>query len=363
MKLLFFIGAMNGGGAQRVMANLTNGLLKKGHEVYLAYDMNQNCSFDLDSRIICINSREGCVPNVWYKKTHLYRRSRYLLNIRKIARRIQPDIAISFMTNVNADVILMLKGLNIPIIVSEHTNISRDRGRKISFIHKKLYPLAKAVTLLTQYDCDYWSGEYKNIEYMPNPSDSKKIHHNQERRNVVISAGRVTDWETKGFDNLIRAWAIIEKNHPDWRLQIIGAGRDCDFEYLKGLAKEVVAKNVDFLGFRKDIQEIMSASAIYCLSSRHEGLPMVLIEAMNAGCCCVSFDCKTGPREIIDDNISGLLVRDQDVSDLVDKLTKVIENASLRNLLAKNAPSSVERYSTAKILEKWELLFEKVLKK
>ena len=121
--------------------------------------------------------------------------------------------------------------------------------------------------------------------------------------------------------------------------------------------------NYEFLGFRSDINDLMLSSAVFCLSSRFEGLPMVLIEAMNSGCCCVSFDCFTGPSEIIRNGKNGVLVESQNVIEMAGALRQVMNNETLRHHFSEMAPQSVKQYSSERVLRRWKILFDKILKK
>ena len=119
--------------------------------------------------------------------------------------------------------------------------------------------------------------------------------------------------------------------------------------------------NVEFLGFRKDIARILQESAIFALSSRFEGLPMALLEAMQAGCSCVSFDCETGPNEIIRNNEDGLLVPAQDVEKFSNALDKLIRDEKLRDSFSSKARNSVYiRYSEDYVMNRWKILFSEL---
>lgn len=360
MKLLFFIQKMNGGGAQRVMANLLNDLVKNGFCVSLAYNTDVECVFDLSPEISIYNLREGCTPDVFWKKTHLYRKSRNLYNIRKIAKLVKPDVAVSFLTPTNADVILALRGMRIPIVVSEHITLTLKRGLSTNLVLKFIYPLANAVTVLTRYDYNLYKHRIKNIVYMPNPSDPHPTNDEGERRKVVFAAGSLDRWYHKGFDTLIKIWSEISNDYPDWELQIAGHGSQESFDYLNSLIHSYDCHSCRLLGFRRDINELMQKSAIYCMTSRFEGLPMVLIEAMNAGCCCISYDCKTGPSEVIRNEFSGILVPDQDEVLFKKKLRQIINDDSLRNSLASNSYRTVLKYRSDEVIKRWIILFNKL---
>lgn len=357
MKILFYIHAISGGGAERVLVTVANHLAAEGKEIVLATDTSYPCAYSLSEDIKLVNMYEGATMGSKSGSIQLRK------NIRKIAKSENPDIIVGFLSALGCMVTFSTLGLGIPVIVCEHTNVSRFLGHALNIKRKLLYPLANCVTVLTRYDYALWRKKVSNVVYLPNPVPLVKENLSQNRRKVVFAAGRVNQWEIKGFDNLIKCWSVLCHEFPDWTLQIAGDGDEKSLSYLNGLIEDTGATNVEFLGFRKDVKDLMQTSEIFCLSSRVEGLPMALIEAMNAGCCCVSFDVKTGPREIIVNGKSGLIAEDQNNADLTDKLRMVMKDDVLRRTYASNAPSSVEKYSTERVLQRWNILFNKILHK
>jgi glycosyltransferase involved in cell wall biosynthesis len=236
---------------------------------------------------------------------------------------------------------------------------SWERQAKVKYVYRFL----DCFTVLTHYDYNLLHKSLKNVVRMPNPINFIPASDiNQKREKVVLAAGRADAWRHKGFDNLIKCWAKLCKKHPEWTLKIAGKASDETLSLLNKMIAECDASNVELLGFRTDIDDLMSQSEVFCLSSRAEGLPMVLLEAMNAGCCCVSFDVVTGPREIIDDNGNGLLAKNQDIDDLAMKLDMVMSDDELRHRLSANTPSALKEYSLDSVISRWETLFKKVLK-
>ena len=120
--------------------------------------------------------------------------------------------------------------------------------------------------------------------------------------------------------------------------------------------KFYLENQVDFLGWTNEIDAVLQTQSIYVLSSRREGFPCSLIEAMSQGCACVAYDCKTGPNEIITDGKSGLLARDGDVDDLAEKLRLLIEDEKLRQKLSENAVEEVKRFDKELIMKQWDEL-------
>lgn len=365
-RILFFISTLGGGGAERVMVTLANEFVERGKEVYIATFNREKPAYDLHSKIVRLSVyNDGSKNNKSNNKSFLgkinYRLYKFR-SIRKTAKKVNPDVVISFITGVNNDVIFSLLGTRIPVIVSEHTNVLRSYSKKTTFFRKLMYPFATSITALTKHDYNIWKRKYKQVVYMPNPT-SVDVFSNEisKREKKVLAVGTVTSWKIKGFDNLLRCWGMICNDFPDWKLCIAGKYNDASLQYLQEIIKESKCKNVEFLGFRRDIHKLMQSSAIFCLSSRVEGLPMVLIEAMNSSCCCVAFDCITGPREIIKNN-SGLLVKNQDIEDLAKKLSIVMKDDCLREYYALNAPNSVSNFALKRVINRWQILLDKIKK-
>lgn len=362
MKLLFYIHGITGGGGERVLTTLANEFAKRGESVGIATDTDTPFAYKIDSKIVLYDLYEGTNNN----STHISKIYNSILirrNIRCIAKQEKPDVIVAFMSALGCTVVASTLGLGIPVVISEHTNVSRNLGILLDIKRRLFYPLANAVTILTRYDKKLWKNNYNNVVYMPNPVSFKKNNDTSNRKKTVLAVGRVNQWEIKGFDNLLRCWSKLCHLYPDWKLKIVGDADKNALDFLNSMANKLGCCNYEFLGFRKDVYELMQRSEIFCLSSRVEGLPMALIEAMNAGCCCVSFDVVTGPREIIHHGFSGLIAKNQDNEDLTEYLDRVMSDEVLRKRLATNAPQSVIKYSTDRIINRWYILFDKILNK
>ena len=362
MRLLFYIDTMSGGGAERVMATVTTALADE-HEVYLATDLSKPCSYTLSEKIHLVDYKEGFPKVSRSVFNKVYRRYWLFHRYRQLAKLLKADVAVSFKTQVNCDIIFSLLFSGIPLVCCEHTNILRKRPLDWRLKRAFLYPFASCITLLTKHDLKVSRRRPWKMVRMPNPCDVPNREVETERKKVVFTAGRVDDWNVKGYDLLIKAWGKLYRKYPDWKLQIAGNYSEKTLSFLRSIAPECCDRSVEFLGFRRDVYDLMAQSSAYCLSSRIEGLPMGLLEAMASGCCCVAFDCITGPNEIIKDGQSGLLAKAEDVGDLSLKLESVILNPDLCTSLASNAPKSAFQYSTAAVARRWNILFKKLVKK
>lgn len=362
MKLLFFIIDLSGGGAQRVLATLANAFVKNGHNVTIATNTEKGIAFSFDDRINIVDLEFSKFKNgnkFWSRIKSLIHK---LIVIRQTVKNSKPDVVIPFMNEMNVDVILATRFVKTFFICCEHTNVQVPLVFPYNFLRPLTYPMADIITVLTEHDLNIWRN-HKNVIRMYNPIDLDEFSRKSEikKEKIILAAGRIQP--VKGFDNLIKSWSLIFDEFPDWTLAIAGTGKDDYVQYLTNLIKANKCNNVELLGFRKDIKDIMQKSSIYVLSSHHEGLPMVLIEAMACGCCCVSFDCNTGPNEIIEHEISGLLVEDQNIYALANGLKKIMIDYNFREYLSSNNMKSIEKFSLETIVFQWENLLKKASKK
>ena len=173
---------------------------------------------------------------------------------------------------------------------------------------------------------------------------------------VVVAAGRLA--RQKGFDRLVAAWASVARKHPDWRLDIFGHGDDVSLQ--ARIDKKKLTEVVTLRGFTNEPYQRFAESAIYALSSRSEGFPMVLLEAMGCGLPLVSFDCQTGPADIIQDGKNGLLVPDGDIKGLAAALNRLIEDPALRRQMGAAGVELAKEYAPDRIAARWEHLFEEL---
>lgn len=358
MKIHFIISTLKGGGAERVLALLATDLAKKGFEA-TAITLNKGDEYDLNENVSRISLSGGNIPN------HTLRS---FVNLYKLYRnkKNRPDVIISFITLTNLITIPIAKLFSIKIIAAEHNShlrIMENRKMLSDFTRKVLYKKADLVTVLTDYDIPYYEKFGVNAMVMPNPCTFIPIENNDGiREKTIIAVGSLDRYHHKGFDNLISFIAPVLKSNPDWILKIVGGG-DEGHKYLSTLvAEHQMEKQIIFTGFTTKVSEIMRASSIFILPSRFEGLPMVLLEAMSQGMACISYDCKTGPSDIITDKVNGILIEDQDREKMTMGLQELIDDEGLRKSLSARAIKSLDRYDIDKITDDYISIFKTITK-
>jgi len=209
--------------------------------------------------------------------------------------------------------------------------------------------------VLTHEDRGYW-GDLKNLEVIPNAAQFIAEKHSEVSRKRVIAVGRL-DYQ-KGFDRLIRAWATVrlQGRHKDWQLDIFGQGEWQDMLH-RTVAEMNLADTVQIHPPTPRIGNEYANSAMLVMSSRYEGFPMVMIEAMACGLPVVSFDCQCGPKDIIEDGINGLLVPDGDIEGLAEAIEILMDDEAYRRRLSANARKVTEKYAEETIMRQWMRLF------
>jgi glycosyltransferase involved in cell wall biosynthesis len=224
----------------------------------------------------------------------------------------------------------------------------------------RFYPRLHALVVLTEQDArDY-------VEYLPEPpmiavipNTVRKLGGDQARLSgtTVLAAGRLTP--QKGFDLLIHAFALVASDRPHWQLRICGRGPQRR-ELLRLIDAHGLDDVITLPGAVRRLGDEMERASLFVLSSRFEGFPLILIEAMSKGLPIVSFDCPTGPRDVIEDHRNGLLVPSGDIDALAASILELIADSGLRRRLGTAAALTARKYTIEAIGPRWEQLLDAV---
>ncbi|MGH8968525.1 MAG: glycosyltransferase family 4 protein [Actinomycetes bacterium] len=240
-------------------------------------------------------------------------------------------------------------------IGQEHLNLSKYRA-ELREAYKEYYPRLDVYAALTEGDAKAFRrllGKRARVVCVPNGVPDVGAVRSDVDSRVVIAAGRLGP--QKGFDRLIPAWAKVVAQHPDWELRIFGEGSSfgalCEQIEMLG-----VADSVSIRGFTDRLTEEMAQASFYVMTSRFEGFPMVLLEAMGCGLPVVSFDCRNGPRDLITNGVDGLVVPNGDIDALADAISRVIDLGEGRGSWGEAALAKAEQYATPTIAARWDEL-------
>ncbi|HBI2329188.1 glycosyltransferase family 4 protein [Acinetobacter baumannii] len=351
-NILFLIENLsNTGGTERVTTLVANELVKNGFNVsILSLVEGMTPFFKLNNKIDYLSLYS---KKISFKKNFI----EVVLKIRKYIK--QKNITTLIVVDSISCIFTIpaLFGLNVKHICWEHFNFINNNGTILRnygrFFAAKF---CDDIVTLTSRDIELWKKGIKNIKAkiiaIPNPSPySVSFYQSQKKEKIVLAVGRLT--KVKGFDLLLEAWSLVCKVNKTWCLYIVGGGEEENS--LKELAKVLnITNRVNFIGPSAEVDRYYKRSSFYCLSSRNEGFPMVLLEAQSFGLPIVSFDCDTGPNEIIEHNKNGLLVEHMNVEVLAENMLTMIDLEPARyESMVQSSIILSERFTVDKIILKW----------
>jgi glycosyltransferase involved in cell wall biosynthesis len=359
MRLALVISQLSGGGAERVLSRLAGYWADHGHDVtVITFWSASSDLYPLSPRVQRVALGLGRQsPNVRQSLRTNWRR---LWALRRTIRTVKPQIVVSFMDTTNVLTLFATLGLGVPVVVSERIHPAyHDIGAIRGALRRWVYPWADAV-VVPAGGIGRWLSDFvppRLIHVIPNPAPSTGCPTDppSDRKAIVVGMGRLE--AQKQFDYLLRAFARCHAVHPNWSLAVMGEGPER--KALETLAADLgIAAKVRWVGVAANPEDVLRESRIFVLSSRYEGFPNALVEAMANGLAAVSFDCPSGPREIIRDGVDGLLVPAQDLDRLADAMGLLMSDEIERKRLATKATEVRQRFSSQAVGEAWDKVFQ-----
>ncbi|HQQ63002.1 MAG TPA: glycosyltransferase family 4 protein [Pseudomonadales bacterium] len=363
MRILIFIYSMGSGGAERVTSHLANAWAEMGRDVTVVtltslkgdmYVLHPNVKrIGLDLALESTGVVSALSGNV-----------RRIFALRTVLRQLNPDVVIGMMTTASVLAVLAAFGLKCRVIISERTYpLLSPLDRFWSVLRRVVYPWADYVVAQSN-ESEQWFREHsgcRRIAVIPNPvvwplSTGAPVVLPDSVLNsnsyLLLAVGRLG--EEKGFDVLVDAFAGIAARCPLWNLVILGEGQQRD-KLMEQIKKSGYESRVHLPGRAGNMADWYGRADLYVMTSRFEGFPNTLLEAMAAGCAAVSFDCDTGPRDIIKQDINGLLVRPVgDVDLMAEALLSLMTSDSERERMGQNALLVRDQFSMRRILSLWD---------
>lgn len=346
-KIAIVTRNMFGGGAERVIAQLIKYLDSNNLKCILITIDKGEIFYEIPNSVkifeIGKKSSNKVIDRVLrYKK------------VREIMIKNKIDIVLSLPEEIGVYVIASLLGTKIPTIVSERNNPWVMPDKKITrMLRRATYPLAKGIIFQTDMAKSFFPKNIQNKSIvLKNPIDIDRIPdpYKEQRKKIVVGVGRLD--KQKNFKLLIESFAEFQNLYPEYKLIIYGEGKErSELEYL---ANKLLKKNSYFFpGRQSDVLEKIKSASMFILSSDYEGMPNVLLEAMCMGMPVISTDCPSGgPREVIENNVNGILIPVNDRKALVDSMIK-LTNDDFAKELGKNAYLLKEELTDIHIFEDW----------
>lgn len=378
MKIVYLYTQLTiSGGADRVLTDKANYLAEHGYNITIITEsqMGRPIVFPLSPKVKMVDM--GIDFNKQYEYNFLLRSVIYLkciqqykIRLKELLKKLKPDIVITlmgrsldFITSINDDSIKIGEAHTTKAHLRSY-HLLEARGGLYKILAKQLRKKQianasklSALVLLTPQDADDWKGVTKTyvianaMHYMP--------HENSTLTNKqAIMVGRYND--AKGYEFIVEAWSIVHQKHPDWKLNIYGSGELHD-DVERWIKERELEETMIMHEPTNQITQKYLESSICVMSSRYEGFPLVIMEAMACGVPCVSFDSPFGPRNIIKDGEDGILVDYLNSQALAENICKVIEDEQLRKRLGEKAKQNIQRFSQDAIMKQWTDLFDLLL--
>lgn len=359
MKRICFLSGdiTRSGGTEKVACQIMSGLVDEFKVCVLSVnEANENTFFYLSTKVKHISLFK---KKVNMKKDYI----RIVSRIRRFVKKYRVDILVDIDTVLDMYSVPALIGTKAKLVSWEHFNFSESMGTKFRVPFRKyITRFSDCVVTITKEDeqafINYF-GKRHNIVQIYNPFDLSTSNSKYDLSSKrIISVGRLAP--QKGFDMLIDVAKIVLSKHEDWEWIILGDGEEKS-NLIRKIEKNNL-NNLKLLGRVDNVYDYMEESAIFVLTSRYEGLGLVILEAKLSKLPVVSFNCKVGPSELVINNTNGYLVNCFDIQRMADAICDLIENPSKRQSFSDKSLLDTEKYDYNMIIEQWIKLINSLMK-
>ena len=356
MRILCYTNKMNHGGAERVMSIIANKLYEFGHYIVLVNDYQYDDEYKVNENIPHYYIDGYYTEKCGNVLTRTLRRVNYL---RKVCRKHKIELMVSFISDANYRAILSTLGTSTKNVISVRNDPYKDyASKKAKFIAEFFYKLSDGCVFQTELAKSFFSKAIQTHScVIENPVSEAfyTINNHPLQEKKIVACGRLT--KQKRFDVLINAFAIVNKKHTEYTLEIYGDG-----ELEGSLRKQIQELNLEGSVFLKGrsskIHADIGNASVFVLSSDYEGMPNALLEAFALGLPSVSTDCDGGgPRAIIHNGENGFLVAKGNSVEMAEAILSIIDNESVAHSFSERARIDSLKFSPESIVKKWESYF------
>jgi GalNAc-alpha-(1->4)-GalNAc-alpha-(1->3)-diNAcBac-PP-undecaprenol alpha-1,4-N-acetyl-D-galactosaminyltransferase len=375
MRITIVIGGLTGGGAERICVNLANAWVERGHRITIltvaqnsqapAYSINpqverrdigwprfanaQELTAAAIAPVLRGIQQDNC-PELLEEIT-------LIVLLRHAILATLPDIVVAHIDRTNLRVLAAMRETGVPVIVCEHTDTTQIPIGRFQRVRDKLYPRAFVVVASHPASADWLKRRGAAAIAIPNPlAAPDAIHRKRNRkRRCVVALARLSP--EKRLDLLIRAFARIAEDFPEWNLEIYGVGPSRTF--LARLIAELAPERVQLRGFVNDPYAILGSADLFVSTSWVEGFGNAIWEALACGVPVVAMDCGASVRTLVRHGVDGLLVPTNNA--LVPALRSLMGDDARRKAFAARAPEVLTRFSMESSLQAWDALLDSVV--
>lgn len=357
-SLLIVLPSFVVGGMQRVASLLANELTRMGVDVTLySLAISNHQFFKLDERIRILE------PNTKSNSSFiLIRYLSYINGIKSACEMSGAGKILVFGKIQSALTLLALPKRKTDIFISDRASpLQRDSFHMLlltRIVFKLIQPggVIAQTNLAALFQRNIFGAKIR-IEVIPNPV-KEIIEYDIRRENIVLAVGRLGD-SLKGFDRLIEAWSLV--NAPEWKLIIVGGNEKDDPVLFERIRELGIVDRIQLMDKTEDVDTLYARSSIFVIPSRSEGFPNALAEAMCAGLACISFDFMAGPRDMITNNVNGVIVNENDIVQLGQEISSLIDNPFKRKELGFQAKLLKIKLNLKSITTKYlDFIYERI---
>lgn len=343
-KITFVVANMVGGGTERVIANLSNEMVKRGYQVTILMTAGNTVDYPLHENVTVISLGNPTEGSIGKKIDRIQKLRAYYKNN-------QDNVVLSFGIETNLYAIMAGLGLPIQVVVSERNDPNQCSYK---FVRDLIYSQADKFVFQTPDAMKCFSKKLQNrgrVIVNPIKEDLPEPYVGKEHEKRIVAVGRLT--AQKNHKLLIDAFSKFIKTYSEYQLVIYGQG-ELEEELQKQIKELGLEENITLAGFSPNVLEEIKMSKMYVLTSDYEGMSNSLMEAMAMGVPVISTDCPIGGSAMLIQNLeNGILIPVADVDAVVEAMTKVAENNSLCERLAINGLAVRTKYAINRICDEW----------
>lgn len=349
-KVIFLMNTIaRGGGAQRVLVNLANQFFENGYNVLLV------TSYLCEDEYLINNNIKRITLDDTVEKNFIIRNLKRVLNLWRILKKEEPQLLVSFMSESNYRAIVASMFLNVKVLISVRNDPSKEYSGFIGYLLSRiLLPMADGCVFQTEDAKKWFPKKLQNkSKIIYNSVDETFYQYSCEyNKNIIVSLGRLE--EQKNYELLIRAFKYVNENNSEVKLLIYGEG-SLESKLVNLVCFYGLENNIFFMKNTDNVPLVLSKSGMYVMCSDYEGMPNALMEAMVVGVPCIATDCPCGgPKELINDNVDGILVPVCNEEKLSNAILEALINYSKSIDMGKRAKQKSNNFKPNIIYNEWK---------